>query len=108
MPYRRISNDLKECALRLWNSGWELEDVCAALGVLPRSCYHWQSIMERDGAVERPPSPLRGRARTTTRAVLNAMEDLLMEDSDLFLDELSTWLAVGHDITISISALGRT
>ncbi|KAI5988122.1 hypothetical protein F5J12DRAFT_728233 [Pisolithus orientalis] len=90
MPYCYISNDLKECALHLWNSRWELEDVCVALGVLPRSCYHWQSIMERDSTVERPPSPLRGHARTITRVVLNAMEDLFMEDSDLFLDKIST------------------
>ncbi|KAI5989629.1 hypothetical protein F5J12DRAFT_701270, partial [Pisolithus orientalis] len=55
-----------------------------------------------------PPSPLRGHAQTITRVVLNAMEDLFMEDSDLFLNELSTWLAVEHDITISISALSCT
>jgi len=38
MPYRHISSDLKEWVLCLWNStGWELEDIYAALGVSSRS-----------------------------------------------------------------------
>ncbi|KAI5984526.1 hypothetical protein EDD15DRAFT_2116314, partial [Pisolithus albus] len=108
MPYRPISNDLKECALCLWGSGWQLEDICDALGVSSRSCYCWREILEEHGSVNRPPSPLTGRARTVTRALLTAMEDLFSEHPDLYLDEICTWLAVEHDIDLSTSSLSRT
>ena len=40
IPYHHISHDLKECTLRLLDSGWELEDhFCVARGVSSRSCY---------------------------------------------------------------------
>ncbi|KAG2741767.1 hypothetical protein P692DRAFT_201726212 [Suillus brevipes Sb2] len=107
MVNRRISKDLKECALRLWDHGWELKDICEAFGVSRRSCYRWQQIFEEHGAVEKPPSPLIGRTRTITRALLMAIQDLFSEESDLYLDEVCTWLAFEHDIIISPSALSR-
>ena len=108
MPNRRISSDLKECALRLWDLGWDLEDICFAFGVSSRSCYRWWQILEVHGNVNRPCSPLRGCTRTITRALLTSIETLFIDDSDLYLDEICTWLAVEHDITISLSALCRT
>jgi transposase len=51
---------------------------------------------------------LRGRARILTRAVLTAVRTLYASDSDLYLDELVLWLAIHHDIAISISALQET
>ncbi|KAG2126955.1 hypothetical protein DEU56DRAFT_689232, partial [Suillus clintonianus] len=111
MVNRRISNDLKDCALRLWNHGWELADICEAFGVSERrglrSCYRWRRIFEECGTATKPPSPLTGRTRTITRALLTAIEDLFTVDSDLFLDEVCTWLAVGHDIVVSTSTLSR-
>lgn len=38
---------------------------------------------------------------------MTAVEDLFAEESDLFLDEICTWLAVEHNITISSSSLSR-
>ena len=108
MPNRRISTDLKECALHLWDLGWELEEISFAFGVSTRSCYRWRQSLEAHGSVNRPPSPLRGRARTITRALLTAIETLFAEDPDLYLDELCTWLAIEHDISISPSALCHT
>ncbi|KIK92656.1 hypothetical protein PAXRUDRAFT_34422 [Paxillus rubicundulus Ve08.2h10] len=58
MVNRRISKDLKECALTLWNHGWDLEDICEALSVSRSSCYQWREIFEEFGAVKRQPSPL--------------------------------------------------
>ena len=55
-----------------------------------------------------PPSPLIGRTRKITRAILNSIVELYTEDSDLFPDEVCTWLAVKHHISISTSALSRT
>ncbi|KAG1844619.1 hypothetical protein DFJ58DRAFT_717593 [Suillus subalutaceus] len=97
MVNRRISKDIKECALRLWDHGWDLEDIAEALGVSRRSCYCWLL----------PPSPLVGRTRTITRALLTAVEDIFTEDPDLFLDEVCMWLAVEHNIIITSSAIGK-
>ncbi|KAF9224711.1 hypothetical protein BS17DRAFT_702405 [Gyrodon lividus] len=105
MGNRRISSDLKACALRLWEHGWDVEDICKALGVSRSSCYCWRSIFEEYGMVTRPPSPLVGCTRIITRALLTATEDLYAQDSDLYLGEVCTWLAVEHDIMISTSSL---
>ncbi|KAG2737687.1 hypothetical protein P692DRAFT_201661930, partial [Suillus brevipes Sb2] len=107
MVNRQISKDLKECALTLWDHGWEVEDICEVLGISRASCFHWRNLFEELGTVARPPSPLVGHTRIITRALMMAVEDLFAEESDLFLDEICTWLAVEHDITISSSSLSR-
>ncbi|KIK31478.1 hypothetical protein CY34DRAFT_29068, partial [Suillus luteus UH-Slu-Lm8-n1] len=35
------------------------------------------------------------------------IEDIFAVDSDLFLDEVCTWLAAEHDIIVSTSTLSR-
>jgi len=99
MVNRRISNDLKETALRLWDHGWELKDICEALRVSERSCYHWRRIFEEFGTATKPPAPLTDRTRIITRALLTGVEDLFVEDSELFLDEVCTWLVVQYNIS---------
>ncbi|KAF8972450.1 hypothetical protein BDZ97DRAFT_1612960, partial [Flammula alnicola] len=107
MVNRRISPDLKECALTLWEKGWEMMDIVDVLSVSRASIYRWQAIFEEFGSVNRPPSPLRGRCRILTRAILTAIHELHHDDPDLYLDELALWLAIHHDTIISISALQR-
>ncbi|KAG1884908.1 hypothetical protein F4604DRAFT_1918573 [Suillus subluteus] len=82
MSNRKISADLKECALNLWNTGWDIEDIRDALGVSRASIYRWEAIFAEYGAVNRPPSPIH-----------------------LYLDEVVTWLALTYDISISVSTL---
>ncbi|PCH35472.1 hypothetical protein WOLCODRAFT_80230 [Wolfiporia cocos MD-104 SS10] len=108
MVNRRISADLKACALRLWNSGWDEQDICDALQVSRSSIYQWRRIFAEFGTVNKPPSPLCGRLKTITSAVLNSIQQLYRSDSATFLDELRWWLAVNHDIAISKTALQRT
>jgi hypothetical protein len=62
MVNRRISTDLKECALRLWEFGWEELDIIQGLAV-SRSIYRWRNIFDELGTVNRPPSAIRGRVR---------------------------------------------
>jgi transposase len=101
----RISSDLKECALRLWEAGWEEIDITQELIVSRASLYRWRKIFEEFGSVTQPPSPLRGRIRIISRAVLTAVYDIYKTDPDMYLDELQFWLAIHHDIVISIPAL---
>ncbi|KAI6009118.1 hypothetical protein PISMIDRAFT_677569 [Pisolithus microcarpus 441] len=45
MSYCHISSDIKDCEIRLRDSGWEFEDVCVVLGV---------SFSTEHGSCERP------------------------------------------------------
>ncbi|KAI6027738.1 hypothetical protein PISMIDRAFT_687527 [Pisolithus microcarpus 441] len=54
MPYCHISFNIKDCAIHLWDSSWEFEDVCVALGVSSSSCYRWRWILAEHGSCEQP------------------------------------------------------
>ena len=88
MGNRKISRDLKECALRLWELGWEELDIIQGLAVSRSSLYRWRAIFEEYNNVNRPPSPLKGRTCLITRAVLTAVYDIYRSDADIYLDEL--------------------
>ncbi|KAE9384141.1 hypothetical protein BT96DRAFT_791033, partial [Gymnopus androsaceus JB14] len=104
----RISSDLKDAALRMWEYGWDLEDICAALVVSPASMYRWHAIFEEIGSVVRPASGLRGRPRIIGLAAFQACHRIYAENSNTYLDELQWYLAIHHNIAISISALQAT
>ena len=87
----RISKNIKSYVLQLWDHGWECR------------YYRWRRIVDEFGTVKKPPSPFVGRTRIITRALMTATKDLFAEDSDLFLDEVCTWLTFQHNITISPS-----
>ncbi|KAJ7723041.1 hypothetical protein B0H16DRAFT_1334353 [Mycena metata] len=108
MGNRRISSDLKERALVLWESGWEIKDICYAFHVSPRSLYRWRETFDEFGKVTKPPSPLRGRERIISLAALNAAKEIFFHDPSVMLDELMWYLAIHHDIVISKSALQAT
>ena len=108
MGNRKISSDMKECALNLWNQGWDTEDIVDTLGISRTSLYRLQAIFDQYGSVNRPPSAPKGPARAITRAVLTAVQTLYENESDLYLDELVLWLGVEHNIAVSISTLHET
>jgi transposase len=108
MGNRRISPDLKECALRLWELGWEEADIVQTLAVSRASIYRWRKIFEEFGTTTNPHARLAGRPSTITRAVLTAVHDVYKGEADLYLKELQFWLAIHHDIAISIPALQKT
>ncbi|KAF8131388.1 hypothetical protein EV363DRAFT_1164953 [Boletus edulis] len=96
MGNRRISTDLKESALLLWNQGWDLDQICAMYG----------AYFKEHGNLDRPPSPICGQSlHILTWALMTACKQLFSEESDLYLDEVITWLAHVHGIHISKSTL---
>ncbi|KAJ7306927.1 hypothetical protein DFH08DRAFT_720465 [Mycena albidolilacea] len=108
MVNHRISSDLNDRALFLWEAGWSPEDICYAFNVSPRSLYHWRAIFEEFGTVTKPLSPLRGRDRIISLRVLDAAKEIFFHDLSVMVDELQWHLAIHHDVAISISALQAT
>ncbi|KIO09139.1 hypothetical protein M404DRAFT_56312, partial [Pisolithus tinctorius Marx 270] len=104
-----ISKDIKEIALKLWDQGWEAEDICDTLGISHASLYRWQVIFAEHGSVNCPLSPLKGcqGLRILTCTLIQACQGLFSQELDLFLDEVKTWLALEHDIIISMLMLAR-
>lgn len=102
-----ISPDRKYCALDLWNHGWDTLEICDALCVSRASLYHWEAIFWEHGNVIRPPSPLIGRTRIIAQATLTAIHTLYKRESDLYLNELVTFLAIEHSIIVSTSTLSQ-
>lgn len=105
MVNRKISPDLKECALRLWELGWEQDLIFESLNVSRASIYRWRNIFAEHNSVLKPRSPLVGRRRIIIRAVMTAIKEVYNNEADIYLDELVWWLAIHHDIVISRSAL---
>ncbi|KAF8576351.1 hypothetical protein K439DRAFT_1249820, partial [Ramaria rubella] len=105
MPFRKISPDLKNCAMDLYNRGWEEPEICDILKVSHSSFFRWKANMAQHGNVVRPPSHLQGRSRIIGHAVMSGIHLLLKDEPDIYLDELVQWLAVEEDIVISRAAL---
>ncbi|PPQ96141.1 hypothetical protein CVT26_004776 [Gymnopilus dilepis] len=61
MAKRKISPDLKECAIRLGELGWDVQLIAETLCVSPASVYRWRNIFEEIQSVTRPSSGLAGR-----------------------------------------------
>nr|GAT45393.1 predicted protein [Mycena chlorophos] len=106
--YRKISLDLKECALDLWHAGWSLADIRYALRVSPASMYRWDELRDVFGQAENPNPLLRGWERIVSLAVLDAIRTVYHHEASVMLDELRWYLAIHHDVAISISALQAT
>ena len=107
MGNRRISPDLKECALRLWELGWDLELILDSLCVSQASIYRWRNLFNEFHAVTRPRSGLVGHRRILVRAVVTAIKEVYNNEADAYRDELVWWLAIHHDVTISRSTLHK-
>jgi hypothetical protein len=91
-------------ALGSWNLGWNCSKVCWPLGIqhLPGQPL---LIFEEFGTATHPPSLLHGQPCSITFAVLTAVKQLYEQHPDTYLDELQWFLAIHHDIIISILAL---
>lgn len=104
MPFRRIDNGVKERALQLIAEGWPLEHVIEVFGVSRRSINRWANNYDTFGSVK-PPVVINGRPKVLNHHAVEGLYDLLAESPDLYLDEIAEYLALYHDLPISITAL---
>ncbi|KAJ6453923.1 hypothetical protein C8R45DRAFT_846811 [Mycena sanguinolenta] len=108
MGNRKISLDIKECALRLWELGWDRSTICSTLLVSQASLYHWAKIFDEFSSVTPPPPPIKRRPRIIGLAALTAVKELYTHHPDTYIEELRWWLTIHHDIPISAAALHET
>ena len=104
MPFRKIDTGLKERALQLIAGGWPLEHVIETIGVSRRSVDRWAHNYETFGSVKAP-AAITGRPRILNTTAVEGLYDLLAESPQLYLDEIAEYIALYHDIRISITAL---
>ncbi|KAJ6580269.1 hypothetical protein B0H10DRAFT_1834850 [Mycena sp. CBHHK59/15] len=108
MVNRRISPDLKACALRLWELGWTELEITQALCVSRTSLYRWRQIFDEFGHH----MPVLAAARVPSRALFSlqfmTISSTGRQAEDLYLREVQIWLVVHHDVAISVSALQKT
>ena len=105
---RKISPDLKECALQLFEFGWDWNLIVESLCISKTSLYRWRHIFEQHQSVQWPCSAILGQPRAILRGVLTAIQAVYNNEADVYLDELVWWLAVHHNLAISRSALQKT
>ena len=95
---------MKHRALQLLEEGHDVLEIAEVLGVCYKSIERWEDNYNIRGCVN-PPSFLRGRRRLLSEEVVTQLRVLIQETPDLFLDEIVDWLALYHDVPISITAL---
>ncbi len=105
MGNRHIPTQIKDIALELWTLGWDPSNICHIFHVLPRSLYRWRNLFETFRTPENQPAPLHGRPHIVSLAVLDAIHVLLKSHPDTYLDKLQWFLAIHHDLPISLSTL---
>ncbi|KAK0187018.1 hypothetical protein F5146DRAFT_1104984 [Armillaria mellea] len=81
-----IPTQIKDIALELWTLGWDPSDICRIFHISPRSLYCYHPCI-------------------VSLAILDAIHVLLKSHPDTYLDELQWFLAIHHDLPISLSAL---
>ncbi|PBK71793.1 hypothetical protein ARMSODRAFT_852719, partial [Armillaria solidipes] len=101
----KISSDLKDIAIELWHHGWDRSDICNLLHHSQSSLYRWLATYEQFGSTENRPAPLHGCPRVIGLAALEAIHQVYARNPETYLDELQWYLAIHHDLPVSISAL---
>jgi transposase len=105
MPFHRISQDFKAQAMELFEQGMLLEDVCDVLGVSKSSIYRWRENLEVYGDVVPDHSPIQGWPRILDPRQVHDLVELVQQVPEMYLDEIQDWLAVTHDIGLSLPAI---
>ncbi|KAF8589516.1 hypothetical protein K439DRAFT_1332429 [Ramaria rubella] len=107
MPFRHISNDLKQRSLWLLNNGYIPTEASQILGVSQRSLLRWSDNYERYGNVSSPRNPNCGQPRILTPGQVADLLALVKEAPEMFLDEMQDWMALHHDAAVSKTTLDR-
>ena len=109
MPYRNISDDLRQRAIVL-REEHELKNsvVAGILGVSERSVARWVQSVEEERSILPTPRIPTGRPSVLTPEHVDTIATILKAHPDTYLDELQLLLCLNHDVIVSSSTIHRT
>ena len=104
MVNHRISSDIKDTTLCLWESGWDNNNICSILQVSQSSLYCWYAILDKFGVSIASFADM-WLPSVDRLAVLTSIQELYEQHPDTYIDKLQWFLAIHHDLPISVLAL---
>ena len=109
MVYRKISDDLKEAALRLYARGRDnVHQIAAITGFSIRTFYRARRQKHQTGSVAKQAAIGRGRPRTLLRRDCDYLLRLARYKPTLFLDEYSQRLEQYRALSVSLATIHRS
>jgi len=84
---------------------YSVSDICEILDVSARSISWWKKSLLLHGTFTPPLNPIQGRPKILNATQTHDLFTLLKESPELYLDEIQDWIAVHHNLLISILAL---
>lgn len=108
MPFRKISNDLKEASIRLANRGQDsLKDVLGIVGFSESTYWRTLRRLRATGSVAFAQPIQKGRHRKLLRADEDYVLALMERNPTLYLDEYRTLLDQHRAISVSLPTMHR-
>lgn len=108
MPYRKISNDLKEATIRLLARGQDsLEDILDIVGMSESTYRRALRRIRETGSVACPQPISKGRPRRLLREDEDYVLALMKHNPTLYLDEYADLLNQHRAITVSNASICR-
>lgn len=108
MVYRRIDDQVKLAALRLWDRGLlPLPEILSVVDFSERTFRRMRKLWRETGRVSKPPSNLRGRPRLLHQDDLTYLLTLIRYRPHFFLDELQGLLQNNRFISVHFTTIHR-
>lgn len=108
MGNRRISNDLKDAALRMVNKGYATTEILSITQFSKSTFYRTQCRKRATGSVAKIQAIGRGRPRAFSQHDINFLIGLARHNPTLFLDEYQMRLRDGRFLLASLSTIHRS
>ena len=108
MPYRKISQDVKLAAIRLYEGNFlELEDILDCLRLSRRTFYHILHLWRTTGDVIQRTHGIRGRRHILHFDDIDYLKRIIQHRPDWFLDELQDLLQTNRFISVHYTTIHR-
>ncbi|KAG1846152.1 hypothetical protein C8R48DRAFT_569848, partial [Suillus tomentosus] len=108
MGNRRISDDLKDAALRMVNKGYATPEILSITQISKSTIYRTQRRKRATGGVAKIQAIGRGRPRAFTQHDVQFLIRLARHNPTLFLDEYQTRLRDGRFLLASLSTIHQS
>jgi transposase len=101
MVFRKISPELKEHTIWLWENHYLTKEIEEITGVSIRSVQRWRDNLDQYGSVLLPRNPLQGCPSMLTGEELHEMLSKVNAEPWMFLDEIQEWVTLTTEKAIS-------